>query len=198
MMFSRNSLVRQWGVRVPRAHRGKIAQAANPAAPPNPLSQLFLGIALISVGFVVLALAALVGTKLLNPGGYPDPFVPHQSIISLPGQSIAAVSELPCRVVVLSSHLNQSWCDFMIDTEHFRSVEVVSEQGVITQVWFAVKSLQVVDVVQRWGPPQQIKRSRREYIAIWDSGLVAYCALGRRFHNQLAVKTLLFRLPETA
>jgi hypothetical protein len=192
-MLGRNSLVYQVVSSLPRARRGKIAQAANPDVPPNPLSQLFLGIVILSTSFALLALAALVGTKLLNPGGYPDPFVPYEYLLDLPGASATVLNHLPCQASAFPPHLNQSWCDFTLDSEHFRYVSIGGEFVTVTQVLLTVDSLQVVDLVQRWGPPQRIQQSSQVFIISWDSGLVAYCALGRRFHYQLEVKTLLFQ-----
>jgi hypothetical protein len=158
---------------------------------------------LLIMGLSTLMLAVLAFTVLLHPDGYPDPFTPYETIV--PGGSFTSVldqhschRELLAPVFeqepVFAASFGQSSCVINADAQTFSRVMVIQQDGRIQQVQFLPANLQAIELLRRWGRPDRIQRSPRNYLLIWDAGVVAFTpATGRRFSYVLPVSIVLLR-----
>jgi hypothetical protein len=158
---------------------------------------------LLIMGLSTLMLAVLAFTVLLHPDGYPDPFTPYETIV--PGGSFTSVlDQHSCERQLLAPVFDVepglqpsaglSSCAINPDSDTIDNVIVVSREGRIQQVQFLPTNLQAIELLRRWGRPDRIQRSPRNYLLTWDAGVVAFTpATGRRFSYVLPVSIVLLR-----
>jgi hypothetical protein len=133
----------------------------------------------------------LAGAAWVYPYGYPDPFAPYEAL--MPGQPLPPeVDSHLCEIQfnVLGPY-NSLICDLHPDDDHFLQIRIRVCQGIIQNVMFQARHVQIVDLVRRWGYPKGfgvIDRDERRYMFHWDSGLYASTTEGSRPTYQASVQ----------
>jgi hypothetical protein len=162
--------------------RGRPGGLALPA--PAGFNLIIYGIAGLVAVLSAALLAVLASMVVAFPGGYPDPFAPYALLV--PGESRAILASYPCQPQWVPASLGMSVCHIDLGSENFSGVTVYTQNGTVQRVEFGIERLQVVDLARSWGRPDEIKRSRRQYILVWwGAGLLPLCTARRQFSYQL-------------
>ena len=131
---------------------------------------------------------------LLFPSGYPDPFTPYEVI--MPGQPASALNDFACIEDYPPSPSNIYVCRGNPGAEViFSRIQVLVFNSTINQITFYGESLQVVDLIHRFGQPKTITLEKRHYVLTWDDRTYAFIPVSaRRFAHQLHVLFITLRL----
>lgn len=161
-------------------NRPKSATLAQPSA-------LGQGVLLLALG-LSLSTAVVVGLgRVIYSDGYVDPFQAFEQV--MPGQPAAALDAYPCDFHQPYLGGRNYTCVLYPTTGRFHRVLVGVDQHEIVGVTFSPDDIWVFDLIQRWGPPDHIRRDPVTYFLHWDEGVIAIThATRRRFSPQLKVK----------
>jgi len=131
------------------------------------LVRVVLGLTLI---FLVSQMAVITRAKAMQgTDGNDDLFTAYAEI--MPGKSAAT---LPGRCASYVQQYQGSMthiCQLKPSDGDFGSGVVYVEQGVIDSIGFSMKSLEVGDLVKRWGRPQIEDRGPHGYNLYWEIGV---------------------------
>jgi hypothetical protein len=114
---------------------------------------------------------ALVFMRLLNSGGYPDPFAPYADL--KPGSSIGTVETLHCSPKVFPEFESRGVCLIPTNGEVFTTIEIIEHLGTIERITFFANDLQTVDLVNHWGKPEAVRQHKRHAVMRWGDGVIA-------------------------
>jgi hypothetical protein len=132
------------------------------------------------------------GLALIAPQSYPNPFASYEAI--MPGQPVSALRDFQCVPQYVPEYLKMSVCVIFPQDNHFQVITVTSRNQVITKIDFNVRRLRVADLISRWGNPDNIVKTRRDYVLRWNSGASASVQLGQRFTYRLNVQVTVAQL----
>ena len=120
----------------------------------------------------VLIAVMLIGAHMVFPGGYPDPFIPYQTI--QPGQPITALGPYGCQTEQFPEHIKMRVCRITaVEETPFSAILVWTFDGAIQKVTYYGDTLQVVDLVQHFGKPTKVSVNWRYYILNWGNEMIA-------------------------
>jgi hypothetical protein len=86
----------------------------------------------------------------------------------MPGASRLNLRSDACEIPYMPSQIQRKVvCVLVPEDGEFSAVTVTAEGNRITEVSFVVRSLRVIDMVWRWGRPDNIKRIKQRYELEW-------------------------------
>jgi hypothetical protein len=120
---------------------------------------------------VVLVIVLII--SLFFSSDIVDPFAAYDSL--RPGSPAAGLSGYECDTLYDFPYTRDmgAYCQIFSKNGPIRTVSILMRGGVIQQQTFAVQGLEVGDLVQRWGRPDQIQRFSHYYRLHWESGMTA-------------------------
>jgi hypothetical protein len=141
----------------------------------------------LSLSAGVFLMTVLVGVSLLNPGSYPDPFVPYEAI--MPGQTLGKLDAFGCYRHDPPTSIGGLICPIKRPEQSvFNRVHTITNNGVVQQVTFYGETLQVVDLIRHFGKPETIEVKEQSYFLSWGDTIYARVPIAaRRYHHQLRV-----------
>jgi hypothetical protein len=147
---------------------------------------------LVMLGSSVVATLILVAAAVTYPNGYPDPFAPYEEL--RPGQSTEVLEKFDCRVMDSDYGPPNSRCAITPNDNIFERIEVISWDERLRYVVFYGETLQVVDLVRRWGKPDVITQIGFRFNLRWRGEIVAVAPMAApRFNHQLPVQSVIIR-----
>jgi hypothetical protein len=125
----------------------------------------------VTIVFLSVQAAVLVGAWLAHPGESPDPFAPYEAM--MPGQSTVVLRNHPCESKIRSAYNEMLYCETFPTNSPFASVSASIQDGRYILTEFDATNLSVGDIVRRWGRPDRVWRSNQyAFHLIWsDQGL---------------------------
>ena len=121
----------------------------------------------------LLIFGALLVPGWINPHEIPDAFATFDALT--PGQPVSALHDYSCHYIYAYDYWTsgQSYCQISIPDGLIRSVTVIFKGDTISTIWFHTRDMHMVDVVNRWGRPDDLYVSKLFYIARWENGVYA-------------------------
>jgi hypothetical protein len=124
---------------------------------------------------------------LLYRDGYPDPFIPYQTI--QPGRPIASLKPYDCQTEQFPEHIKMRVCRITVEEDTpFSAILVWTFDGAIQKVTYYGDTLQVVDLIRHFGKPDSVTLYNQHYVLNWNDGTHAVTPIStRRFAHQMSV-----------
>ena len=145
---------------------------------------------LMALGTSVVVTLILIASAVVYSGGYPDPFAPYDALRL--GQPTQVLENFDCRAMDYPYEVRTSVCWITPEDGVFTRVVVISKDDRLQYVNFYGETLQVVDLVRRWGMPQVVTQAGADFSLRWQDGIVAFAPMAaRRFNHLLPVKLVI-------
>ena len=142
----------------------------------------------------VLALAMRTAAILFSPLDITDVFLPYEAI--MPGYTRAALGDYDCQINQEQEYLRSTFgnpppheCDILPEQGAFQAIAVAFQDDHIQTLSFYSDTLQLGNLIQRWGIPVVVRAHHQEIALSWDSGtyMVRASALERFDRTPLRV-----------
>jgi hypothetical protein len=150
---------------------------------------------LVMLGSSVAVTLVLVASAVMNPDGYPDPFAAYDALT--PHQPVAVLKTFDCQSLHMPDVQPGKVCQILPKDDVFERVVVTARDDRLQYIVYYAETLQVVDLVRRWGKPDVITQSSFRFILRWQDEIMAFAPItAPRFNHQLPVKLVIVSPPD--
>jgi hypothetical protein len=128
---------------------------------------------LAGIGFFVLIRFVTTAAAVLPAQPPVDPLAAFESI--MPGTSVEALSDFTCEGAFFYSTIDsmRSYCRIRPGDGPVVSVTATGESARITNLWFTLRGVQMVHLVNRWGKPTRVRHAGNMYLVWWNDNIYA-------------------------
>jgi hypothetical protein len=145
---------------------------------------------LAGIGFFVLIRFVTVAAAVLPVPPPVDPLAAFDPV--MPGTPTEALSAFNCESAFFYSTVDvmRSYCRIRPGDGPVVSVTVTGESDRITNLWFTLRGVQMVDLVNRWGRPTRARHVGNMYLVWWGESRYAVVREGGWLTYQSPVRYL--------
>jgi hypothetical protein len=148
---------------------------------------------LLTFSVLVVTITVLLSTAVMLSGDYVNPLTVFDAL--MPGQPKEGLAQYPhvCPYAVVSQYQYNDdalSCEIHLDEGRIHWAVVHVRQEIIYLYLSDIDDLQVVDLVQHWGEPDNVQKSTEGYAVQWHQGIYATVSTPRRFTYQAPVQSI--------
>jgi hypothetical protein len=128
---------------------------------------------LAGIGFFILIRFVTTAAAILPVPPPTDPFAAFESI--QPGTTTEALNDFNCESAFFYSTIEsaRSYCRIRPGDGPIVTVTVTGENNRITNLWYTLRGVPMVYLVNRWGRPTRVRHAGNMYLVWWGESLYA-------------------------